>query len=79
MEIKTKFNIGDTAYRIVDNYRLVKEIINNIQIDVYTKSDASIFYTTESRITICERLLYKNVEEIIDNFKKQVINITINK
>lgn len=79
MEIKTKFNIGDTVYRIVDNSKLVKEIIDNIQIEVYTKSKASILYTTESRITIGECLLYKNVEEIIDNFKKQAINITINK
>ena len=79
MEIKTKFNIGDTVYRIVDNSKLVKEVINNIQIEVYTNLRASVLYTTESRITIGECLLYKDLKEIIANFKQQYTDINSTK
>lgn len=77
MEIKTKFNIGDTAYRIVDNSRLVKEVIHNIDIHVYNSVNVEITYTCESRTTISERLLHKDIDDIIANFKQQDIDINI--
>lgn len=79
MEIKTKYNIGDTVYRIINNSELVKEVIHNIRIQVFNNSPIKIIYETKSCVTIGEHLLYKDVEEIITHFKQQYTILQTNK
>lgn len=77
MDIKTKFNIGDVCYKVIDNYnvksyniRSIKVFINNT---ISCKLDITIMYELDNLSTLVnERMLFKNLDEIVDHFKQEI-------
>lgn len=72
MEIKTKFNIGDTCYKIINNYNIKKYIIRSIDIAIKTK--VTIMYELEDE-GVCEdeSMLFKDINDIINHFQQEII------
>lgn len=81
MELKTKFEVGDTVYFLYDN-ELYKGVVNNIRINVASRILEIYEVSFTSREDYCELKedigadnLFKSAKDVIDNlmldFEKQ--------
>ena len=80
MDIKTKFNIGDVCYKVTDNYNVKSYNVRSIKVFINTtvdrKTNINIMYELENLSTVVhERMLFKNLDEIVNHFKQEITTI----
>lgn len=67
MEIKTKYNVGDTLYTI-EHFKIIKFEVARIYVFTY-ENGVNIFYSSKNYIDHNEKECFKTEDELINKLK----------